>query len=383
METHKLTCPACGQSKGDTEDTTLELNGWDKGFRIAIGTASFSVVKSRSFCHRNCPHAFQNGKRDTAFSILNPKFFATLPPIVRAMYPYLVYSKLLLHTELVPLVRELKSNGSSFQAIEDMHKVVQATAYAKAQKNYLLYMITNKSAVSNREILPFPDYKHWPCQGIASKTIRNIYCEEVERLEPVMVKHMQQMGGQYLRCDHTFWVAKYTCAADGKPIFSCLLTFMTEYGTVSGYWMAQTKSMYDLNSEVSQMKAHINSLGFSVKVIWVDNPASDTAFLKSIFGEDVQVKRDLFHVLQDYYNSCYSGGVQGNSVREQFMEDVSNAFITIDAGDKELVIQKSTNPEELRSKGYSFWKKHKQVRKYLNKEPIQVAQDLETIHQLY
>ena len=42
-----------------------------------------------------------------------------------------------------------------------------------------------------------------------------------------------------------------------------------------------------------------------LRVIYVDKPSSDAAILKGIFGSHVEVKRDIFHVLNEYYKMMY------------------------------------------------------------------------------
>lgn len=65
-----------------------------------------------------------------------------------------------------------------------------------------------------------------------------------------------------------------------------------------------------------------------VQLIYTDNPKADVDILKEIFGPEIKVKKDIWHVLDKYYKACYA-----HSLRTWFMGDLSDCFFTADADD--------------------------------------------------
>lgn len=64
------------------------------------------------------------------------------------------------------------------------------------------------------------------------------------------------------------------------------------------------KSLTELEKELSMIKGRACMRQTPIKCVYTDNPKSDAAFLKRIFGDHIEVLRDVFHVLQDIAKRC-------------------------------------------------------------------------------
>ncbi len=91
------------------------------------------------------------------------------------------------------------------------------------------------------------------------------------------------------------------------------------------------------------MSAHVGD----VKCIWLDNPDVDDTFISEKFK--CETKYDIFHVLQLYNKEC-----DGNSLRPQFLADLSNSFYSVNEEDvaKLLNRMRATDPNFSRSNSW-------------------------------
>jgi hypothetical protein len=142
--------------------------------------------------------------------------------------------------------------------------------------------------------------------------------------------------------DHTFWVAKFVREANGDQFYYAMLTVMNEYAEVMGFYFCSSKSLYELKEEMSLMNSRYAE-GQNIKVVYTDNARADEMFLRSVFGDSIQVKRDIFHVLNDYFKSCYK-----HPLRSWFMGEIRECFFTDDLDDKEAIVRMliQQHPEE-------------------------------------
>lgn len=108
---------------------------------------------------------------------------------------------------------------------------------------------------------------------------------------------------------------------------------MNEYAEVLGYYFCTSKSLAELQQELTLLAKRYSS-NESIKVIYTDNPGSDESFLKNVFGASVLVKRDIFHVLNEYFKMCFK-----HPLRAYFMGDIRQCFFTDDLDDKLSVVE--------------------------------------------
>ena len=126
--------------------------------------------------------------------------------------------------------------------------------------------------------------------------------DELLRFEPTFNASLCNKQGKFLRIDHTFWACKFARNSQNKSDYTSLFTIMNEYQEILAYFFCDSKSLNELKTEFLLFKKRMIE---NVSVIWTDNPRSDANFLREIFGEDLIIKKDIFHVLQDYYKMCF------------------------------------------------------------------------------
>jgi hypothetical protein len=369
---HQMKCPGCDSSEG------IQFDGWTKGFRKLTMMSGRKYIKARRYRHVKCPFALENGGSDTCFSSLNLKLLETwYPPSVRNVMEFRVFKKRIVHRDFIRMSRECKMH-MSVNAIHEMHKTMQYYDYYDQMKNYMLYKTKEglpPSAMDHHLIDPhstdkfgeFTDLNGWDGSVASPQFIKGVIQDEIMRIEPLMSGQVGSLRGRYLKIDHTFYVCKF--GRDGAKLqeYSSLFTVMNEYAEVIAFYFCDTKSLNELSTELNLLNERLNG---EVRAIWTDNPRGDSAFLKNTFGEDVIVKRDLFHVLQDYYKMCFK-----HPMREMFMSELSDCFFSYDADDilkriDEDVRLRGLIREELCVKPPRYWKGR--VRRYVvNEEEIE------------
>ena len=134
--------------------------------------------------------------------------------------------------------------------------------------------------------------------------------------------------------DHTFWVTKFVRERNGDQFYYAMLTVMNEYAEVIAFYFCTSKSLFEVQEELKLIKARYDGEEDGVRMIYTDNPRSDECFLKDVFGNHVQVKRDIFHVLNDYFKACYK-----HPLRPWLMAEVRRSFFTDEVTDKDLIIK--------------------------------------------
>ena len=182
-----------------------------------------------------------------------------------------------------------------------------------------------------------------------------------------------------MKIDHTFWVTKFIRENNGDQFYYAMLTVMNEYAEVIAFYFCTSKRLSEVQEEMKLLQDRYNNAGESVKVIYTDNPNADKNFLKSTFGEEIQVKRDIFHVLNGYFKACYK-----HPLRSWFMGEVRRCFFTDDATDKKTIInallRSGLSQEDAEKKDESWF--HTRTRKYII-DPTLIKKNLEDVIERY
>ncbi|EQC25220.1 hypothetical protein SDRG_16917 [Saprolegnia diclina VS20] len=357
LAAHPIQCPSCGSNR-------ISMHGWSESFRPVVDLDCNMLIKARRYMHRDCSSAAARGRKHTSFSALNSHLIAALPPVVRErLYPFQIRQKTVISTAFARQVHESKVSGASFAQIASLQK---ATLWLRSPG-----LFTNSNP-----IVAFPSFGHclrFPLVGPG--LVRDIYCGEMRRLEALQQAAIAATTAEHLCGDHTFFVAKHGRDADGKQGFTAVFTMMNQLSEVVGFWVTRSKSLKEIEKEIEMLKARLGD----IKGIWIDNPDSDEAFLLDKFPE-AAVRRDLFHVLQEYFRECSS-----MPLRSLFMANVANAFFSLDQDDVDALTAK------LRDKGVdvdkltpAFFRSHRSVRTYVPDDArAAIAERLEAAVQQY
>lgn len=103
----------------------------------------------------------------------------------------------------------------------------------------------------------------------------------------------------------------------------CVLTCFNRFNEVVGSWAMPSKSLSELRPRFEDLAKMA-----TVRVVYTDNPKQDERFLKSVFGPAVVVRKDTFHIFQEYYRACRS-----HPLRAKFMGQLSACFFNLDVED--------------------------------------------------
>jgi hypothetical protein len=377
LSNFKLQCVRCGSS-----DVTLD--GWSDSFRKVVGLTKCAYMICRRYKHMNCPVAATNGKSATVFNSCNNVFLESLPEIVRCQFDFLIGKRSAYKKEMCIYAREMQQ-CTSFKSASEVHRALITNSNMLQEKKYLLHMAEirsprNISSFLASSLCPPPEIISFGISKFASPPkIRKMAIEELHEQERYMNASMRSLTGRCLKIDHTFWVTKFVRERNGDQFYYAMFTVMNEYAEVMAFYFCTSKSLAEVREELKLIKRRYEGMEDSLQIIYTDNPRSDEVLLKEIFGDQVQVKRDIFHVLNDYFKACYK-----HPLRPWLMGELRRSFFTDEETDKELIINallKSGYTMEQINKKDEKWFRSRS-RKYII-DPDLIKENLEEVIQRY
>jgi len=379
-----IPCPKC-------DETNVEMDGWTRGFRICHGMGRISLVKSRRYVHRNCPEAIKCGRTGTYFSAVNEKVIGSYHPLIRSQIPFVIQRRGLYEIDLVNFITEAKLSHLSFKSIKDTLKNVKTSNRLRLTKAYLELLMFKKNrteatrtAQPNVEVIQvqpnldqFVDNLSTPSR----KVISELFIRNGKRMSSMMEGSMANVKGDILKFDHTFAICKsFRSSNHSFPSNYALMTVMNAEQEVLAWYMTHTKSMEEIKEEFTRLCERIGGKN-TVKRIYVDNPKSEGPLLKEIFGDRIQIFRDIFHLMQDFGKLV----TVKSTKRNKFMNDLANCFFLLDPDDfarvrEELLSQ--FGHEEVQRIPDSYWRRHSGVRKHILDKEI-VVENLTQLERAY
>ena len=106
----------------------------------------------------------------------------------------------------------------------------------------------------------------------------------------------------WISLDHTFKVASNIgyLRSDGKwvTLYSSILIILNKIGQVVGWQFTKTNSMDEVKPLLKSINERIQDAEKGQFTIYIDNCCQNLAKLKAIFGNEINVKLDLFHAVQ-------------------------------------------------------------------------------------
>lgn len=370
MDGKAISCPNCGTSRD------VSLDGWTKSFRICHQVGSYSLIKARRYKCTNDFHK-QNGKTGFHFTAMDSTVMSTLPPIVRNCIPFVILGRGIYHVDLVSYIRESRMAGTSFSAMEQCLRNMMAR---KSKLNMLAYLelietiiATNRVRRQNQPGLTIKDpvvnidqFEINAVIGPTRRRLTQLYVEELIRLEPHLVADMVNIKATVLKTDHTFKLCKSVRSYGSKlPSYYGAVHIMNEVGEICAFYYTYTKSFEELTKEFELFRDRVRRLEGKVERIYIDNPDTAGMFFKRIFGDDVEICYDIFHIMDDFHRLLAKNDPQ----RNEYMSKLSDIFFVVDENDLVKVqaqLSAKYGQDYVNNlPGYAY-KKMKEVRTYVN-----------------
>lgn len=367
MSNVAIRCPYCLQTE------SVHMDGWTRGFTEVKEVGGVSLIKCRRY---KCDGCTENQSRSGSFfSALHETVLASLPPVVRSCFPFVVHGRSVVSITLFNYITESRMKNQSISAMYETLKSLSFDNDMLFAKNCLELALSMKSLLgvwSKR----FPGFE-FPSMEICLEKLKpsthvlgrrklsKLFVSNTQRMEPFFLAHMVERPARALKLDHTFAIAKSIrrSPSDRHPLYSSLLTVMNEYQEVCAYYLTQTKSLLEIQVELKMLEQRPK---VDVKQIYCDNPSADGRYLREVFGEDVHIFRDIFHVIQDIGKRCR----KKSPWFPKFMAEVSNAFFHLDHHDVEREAARLADEQggdfDPTSVTDAYWKRNPRIRKHVN-----------------
>lgn len=141
--------------------------------------------------------------------------------------------------------------------------------------------------------------KRLPSNDLISKC----FLKEFLKCEPFFIKCMQSLNcRKSLSLDHTFKVATNVSYVqdDGKwvSMYDSVLFVFNEDGNILTWQFTQSTAFDEVEELLRSLHRRISCLGGIVDTIIIDNCCQWRNKLQYLFGQEVDVKLDLFHAVQ-------------------------------------------------------------------------------------
>ena len=114
---------------------------------------------------------------------------------------------------------------------------------------------------------------------------------------------MTRLNAQSISCNHTFKVAAnigFKNPTDGTwvQIYASVFCVLNENGQVVKWCFTKGTSFDKVTPLFSELRCRLFKRDMKLNTVYVDNCCHVSKKLKSIFGQDIQIKLDLFHAVQ-------------------------------------------------------------------------------------
>ena len=140
-----------------------------------------------------------------------------------------------------------------------------------------------------------------PKQGISNDLVMELFVMMFNTVKPFLHHSMLSLTAECLSCDHTFKLPRHIGLMRGSnwvTQYDSLFIMQSEKGEVL-FWQLTSGTAYSaVNDGLQSLAERINAAHKSVKKIIIDNCCSWRRKLMNTFGEEVEVKLDIFHAVK-------------------------------------------------------------------------------------
>jgi hypothetical protein len=354
-EPKEFVCPCCNNPN---TDLNIRVAGYTKDFRIVHDTSSILLVLQAVYQHNGCP-ASKAAAKSSTFLALNPKVVAQYDPRVRMMYPFLFTHRSGVTDEMLYLMKAFTVDATGSYRAFELYRSEQLERWAIQADKMQAYNQMAKAKLGEDGTLDgFPKkftlascwFKERRCfHPLSRKVAREFVFGYLSRNQPLWDMHTSQIsapGEGGVRYDLTFYIATLGAhvGGGGEP-FAAMLTVSNMTGDILLVRFLRGKSNDELKPILIALRKQIEKNNWRelraanelrevkwteaemaeqvrVRVVSTDNPRVDEKFIKEVWGDDVIVQDDLFHMLQKIFRTTLQ-----NPVRPLFMGEFSRAAL--------------------------------------------------------
>lgn len=304
----QIKCPRCPEESRKN----LSWDGMSRRIRIergAIGGANL-VCSAAMRCH-GCKGASKEGKevRDSTFSCLDKDILKQFPPQVRAYFPFLNRKNgAIVLCETITSFSFLAERGTSFKAIEESNRTAITQRFANFENRRKQLFEQAKLSIKEQlgagkvpDKLPDGSVLDYVKDFVLTAGVAiKIYITEYARQFPILQASFLNaiLVSPSLHIDMCFpW------GNDGSDSGQTgLWVVLNCYGEVVAAQAAVSKSPDDAIKMLRAIRKHADAHNHKIKVIFTDNPIIDASALREVFGQDIYIAKDLFHIVSALFD---------------------------------------------------------------------------------
>lgn len=306
--------------------TELTHHGWSKGFRVvkSLGLSPVEFLKMRQYICKACPAA--EGTKSKTYCALSPFIQEQLPEFARR-WDLINTERSSVAKRDVIFAREATQRGANYQGLVEAARVSRSEVAVMKEISRITYHqrmwnAPHPAAIPPTKIEGSSVIFRFVGQ-IGQDRLKSEVREELKGFTPFAESLMKEnaKGTKTLGIDMTNpWgngVASNGCA--------CVMVTTNDYGAPVSIVGCATKSVPECGPMLKKVVERSNPEGQrSVEVIFTDQPHADKPFIARLFGPEMMVLDDMFHVKQDIYD-CVA---KNSEHRELWEAKVMDCFVT-------------------------------------------------------
>ena len=205
----------------------------------------------------------------------------------------------------VDLCSSLCYSGVNFNSLEDTIRKLRWENYMR--KKTIYECLVRSLEVDSRDCNVLKEFNHFQSTVMAilpsDDTIGKCFLSNFLESENNYVSSLQSVNtGCSLSFDHTFKIASnigYT-RKDGKWVsqYDSAFFVMNSEGKIVSWQFTKGTSFKEIKTLLTSINLRAIKQGNTIQTVYIDNCCQWRRMLQDVFGEDVQVKLDLFHAVQ-------------------------------------------------------------------------------------
>ena len=227
--------------------------------------------------------------KDHSITTCDPRVLKEFPQQISV--PFVLLHRTGVTLQAYNLIFDMACQGASFSDIETFF-------LWRCQENYASSQLNNHWLSEQQECMIESQY---PEHYISNDLIMQLFITMFNKAKSYLEESMMSITAEYLSCDHTFKLPKHIGLIPEKKWvaqYNSMFIIQSEKGEIL-FWQFTEGTAYSTVIEgLVSLKKRINDNGKKVKMIIIDNCCTWRRKLESTFGDDVQIKLDIFHAIK-------------------------------------------------------------------------------------